>query len=196
MPFRYLFLLLLTLFISCYSAPDAPFEVTAKDTVENTIRDTSSKILNGYVDGEPITTIKTGNTTPAALLTFARTLNGVPYKYGSSTPTEGFDCSGFITYVFNHFMIAVPRQSADFINVKHEVALKDAKPGDLILFKGTDSTQNVVGHMGILVSAANDGHSFIHSTSGKANGVTETPLNAYYQGRFVKVVRVFHQNNE
>jgi len=36
---------------------------------------------------------------------------------------------------------------------------------------------------------------FIHSSSGKANGVTITPLNDYYKGRFVKVIRIFPQND-
>src|SRR5690625_2978308 len=43
--------------------------------------------------------INTGTTTPEELLAFAKTLIGIPYKYGSSDPTKGFDCSGFITYV-------------------------------------------------------------------------------------------------
>jgi len=140
--------------------------------------------------GQPNVTINTGNITPAELVAYARTLKGIPYKYGSLKPDEGFDCSGFITYVFNHFGIAVPRSSVDFTYVNHEIPLKNAKPGDLILFTGTDSTKKVIGHMGILVSAGQE-PIFIHSTSGKAYGVTETPLNTYYQGRYMKTVRVF-----
>lgn len=145
--------------------------------------------------GQPITTIATGNTTPVQLVAYARTLTGIPYKYGSTDPQQGFDCSGFITYTFNHFHIAVPRSSVDFTNVNQNIPLKDAKPGDLILFTGTDSTIKPVGHMGILVTSAAEGHKFIHATSGKAYGVTETPLNPYYQGRYLKAIRVFSQNN-
>jgi lipoprotein Spr len=145
--------------------------------------------------GQPITTIATGNTTPVQLVAYARTLTGIPYKYGSTDPQQGFDCSGFITYTFNHFHIAVPRSSVDFTNVNQNIPLKDAKPGDLILFTGTDSTIKTVGHMGILVTSAAEGHKFIHATSGKAYGVTETPLNPYYQGRYLKAIRVFSQNN-
>jgi cell wall-associated NlpC family hydrolase len=138
--------------------------------------------------------INTGNTSPQELLAFANTLIGVPYKYGSINPAEGFDCSGFITYVFNHFNIAVPRSSVDFTNVQNEVPVKEAKPGDLVLFTGTDSTIREVGHMGIITAVDSDEISFIHSTSGKAHGVTITPLNRYYMGRFVKVIRVFKQS--
>ncbi len=135
--------------------------------------------------------IQTGNTTPQEVLAFAKTLTGTPYKYGSIDPMQGFDCSGFITYVFSHFNIAVPRSSIGFTNVEKEIYLEDARPGDIILFTGTDSTIRDVGHMGIITSTDNENYQFIHSTSGKANGVTITPLNAYYMKRFVKVIRVF-----
>jgi cell wall-associated NlpC family hydrolase len=136
--------------------------------------------------------INTGNTKPEQLLTFANSLIGVKYRYGSSDPVNGFDCSGFITYVFNHFNIAVPRSSIDFTHYNTRIDIKQAKPGDLILFTGTDSTIREVGHMGIINSVHDDQVEFIHSSSGKANGVTITPLNVYYLGRFVKVIRVFN----
>jgi cell wall-associated NlpC family hydrolase len=98
--------------------------------------------------------------------------------------------------VFNHFNIAVPRSSADFAAVNHQIDLKDAKTGDLILFTGTDSTIKTVGHMGILIADPGSALKFIHSTSGKAQGVTETPVNAYYQGRYMKTIRIFSQNNQ
>ncbi|HEY1023220.1 MAG TPA: C40 family peptidase [Flavisolibacter sp.] len=134
--------------------------------------------------------IDTKGVSPEQVVSYAKTLMGIPYLYGSTNPEKGFDCSGFITYVFNHFGIIVPRSSIDFTNVGKEVDAKTARPGDLILFTGTDSTERFVGHMGIVV-ANTDTLQFIHSTSGKANGVTITPLNAYYQGRYVKTVRIF-----
>jgi len=141
-----------------------------------------------------LASINTGPTTVAELLAFANSLIGTPYKYASVDPSIGFDCSGFITYVFNHFHIAVPRSSVDFTNIEREVKLEDAKPGDLILFTGTDSTIRVVGHMGIIHSKENGEYHFIHSTSGKANGVTISPVAKYYLSRFVKVIRIFPEN--
>lgn len=138
--------------------------------------------------------VQTGNTQPAELLAFAQTLKGVPYKYASTDPKEGLDCSGFVTYVFNHFNIEVPRTSADFATVPDEIELKQAKPGDLIFFTGTDSTSKTVGHMGIITFHSQDSTLFIHSTSGRAMGVTETPLTKGYQSRYVKTVRIFPQN--
>lgn len=142
----------------------------------------------------PSKDIDTKNVDPGQLVNFAQTLVGTPYLYGSTNPNKGFDCSGFITYVFNHFGISVPRSSIDFTGVGKEILVANAKRGDIILFTGTDPTERFVGHMGIVVSNA-DSLRFIHSSSGKAHGVTITPLNKYYLGRFVKTIRVFPQND-
>lgn len=142
----------------------------------------------------PAKDVDTKNVRPEEVVSFAETLIGTPYVYGSADPKRGFDCSGFITYVFNHFGISVPRSSIDFTEVGKEVLVANAKRGDLILFTGTDPAERFVGHMGIVVSNT-DTLRFLHSTSGKAMSVTTTPLNKYYLTRFVKVIRVFPQNN-
>ena len=134
--------------------------------------------------------IHTGNVSPESLVAFSKTLVGVPYKYASADPAQGFDCSGFISYVFNHFNIEVPRSSVDFTNAGTPVQKEQSKAGDLILFTGTDTLETQVGHMGIITENT-DSIRFIHSTSGKKYGVTITPLNEYYLKRFVKVIRVF-----
>ncbi|TCJ13274.1 NlpC/P60 family protein [Flaviaesturariibacter flavus] len=135
--------------------------------------------------------IDTRNVRPDELLAFAKTLIGTPYVYGSTNPKVGFDCSGFITYVFNHFNIKVPRSSIDFTAVGPTIDTAAARPGDLILFTGTNPQERDVGHMGIVVSRDPSGLQFIHSTSGKIHGVTITPFNDYYKTRFVRVARVF-----
>ncbi|MEI9945571.1 MAG: C40 family peptidase [Chitinophagaceae bacterium] len=136
------------------------------------------KPLNSHID-------------PGSVVDFSKTLIGTPYFYASTDPLKGFDCSGFITYVFNHFGMQVPRSSVDFTDYGKDISMQEAKPGDLILFTGTDSTVRIVGHMGIVESTRNDSLYFIHSTSGKGKGVMITPFGNYYQGRFVKVIRIF-----
>ncbi|CAM3805901.1 C40 family peptidase [Mucilaginibacter galii] len=166
---------------------------------------TDSTVKTSQVNTQPASTlnteksqtiINTGNITPAQLVTFASTLQGIPYRYGSTDPQQGFDCSGFITYVFNHFNISVPRSSVEYTSVNRPINLNEAKTGDLILFTGTDSAIKVVGHMGILVAQPGMPLSFLHATSGKAYGVTQTPLNTYYMGRYMKTLRIFHQNDK
>jgi lipoprotein Spr len=145
---------------------------------------------------EHITFIETGKTTSAELVNFACSLAGTPYHYGSVDPKLGFDCSGYITYVFKHFNIHVPRTSVDFTPVQKPIPLQQAKVGDLILFTGTDSTHRVVGHMGIISSTPGEPLRFMHATSGRQYAVVETDFySGYYKARFMKVIRVFVQND-
>jgi cell wall-associated NlpC family hydrolase len=176
-------------FVACTDASKQP-EIAK--TVE-TVKATDDTII--YYDPPatliPGATIETGTINPLELVEYAKTLIGTSYCYGSTDKAKGFDCSGFVTHVFNHFGIAVPRSSVDFTNVGKEIDYKQAGPGDLILFTGTDSTIRVVGHMGIVISDLSDTLQFIHSSSGKARGVVISPLERYYKSRFVKVIRIF-----
>lgn len=184
--------LLLTLLhvalLSCNEVPEQKSVETQPDTTSVAI---DTVITETAPPQQQSGSIQTGNTDPQKLIAFSKTLKGIPYKYAAADPATGFDCSGFITYVFNHFGITVPRTSVDFTNEGTPVDLPQAKPGDLILFTGTDSTIRTVGHMGI-ITYSGDSVVFIHSTSGKAYAVTETTLNPYYMGRFMKVIRVFN----
>lgn len=146
-------------------------------------------------DTEHITHIETGKTKPSELISFACSLEGTPYQYGSADPKQGLDCSGFITSVFKHFDITVPRMSVDFTPVDYPVELADAQPGDLILFTGSDSTVKVVGHMGIITANTDKGPVFIHSESGKNIGVIETPFDSYYRARYIRTIRIFPRTN-
>jgi cell wall-associated NlpC family hydrolase len=178
----------LLLWIICYSCTDNDVttgEVPVHDSELVTVN--MDTVLSKPVTGNRIDA-KSANRND--VVDYAKTLIGTTYKYGSTNPRDGFDCSGFITYVFNHFNVQVPRSSIDFTNVGKTVQLAIARPGDLILFTGTDSTIRNVGHMGIVVENT-DTLKFIHSTSGKQYGVTITALNSYYMGRFVKIVDIF-----
>src|SRR5258708_11234589 len=79
-------------------------------------------------------TINTKNIPADSVVNFAKTLIGIRYKFGSAVKEQGLDCSGFITYVFNHFKIEVPRVSKDFTNAGIPVSLDERIPRDLILF--------------------------------------------------------------
>jgi lipoprotein Spr len=141
-------------------------------------------------------TLNTDGVSADSVLTFAQTLLGTPYRAASSNPNYGFDCSGFVSYVFKSFGVNVQRSSSDFANVGERISLEDARPGDIILFKGTKTHHpHSIGHAGI-VYATNDGISFIHSTSGKEHGVTISQMDDTYKRRFVMVVRVLKQNDD
>lgn len=122
------------------------------------------------------------------LLDYAKSFIGTPYKYGSINPVNGFDCSGFVYHVLTRFNINPPRSSYEYENVGKEVSLKHAKPGDLILFTGSDHSK--IGHIGIVTENDRDSLKFIHAATSRNIGVIISDFSGYYKDHFVKVVRI------
>lgn len=126
----------------------------------------------------------------STLVDFAKKLIGIPYRYATSNPKVGFDCSGFVNYVFENFGFSVPRSSSEFANTGRETTLANAKVGDVLVFTGSNPKNRRIGHVGIVYSVDGESIKFIHASSGKAHGVTITDLNDYYKSRFLKVMRI------
>lgn len=106
---------------------------------------------------------------------------GYPYVYGGASPS-GFDCSGFVKYVYSQFGYALDRtaaaQSSDGVHVDRA----DLQPGDIICF----SNGGYIGHVGIYIGGGN----FIHA-SGSTTGVIVTNLDSSgYSGRIAECRRI------
>ncbi len=87
----------------------------------------------------------------AAMIKEAEKYLGYPYVWGGSSPSTSFDCSGFVCWVINHSGWSVGRTSAQGLyNLCTPVSRSNARPGDLVFFKGTYKT-NGVSHVGIYV---------------------------------------------
>lgn len=87
----------------------------------------------------------------AAMIAEAEKYLGYPYVWGGSSPSTSFDCSGFVSWVINHSGWNVGRLGAQGLyNICTPVSSAQAKPGDLIFFKGTYDTPGV-SHVGIYV---------------------------------------------
>ena len=87
----------------------------------------------------------------AAMLKEAEKYLGFPYVWGGSTPETSFDCSGYVSWVINHSGWSVGRRGAQGLcNLCTPVSKTNAKPGDLVFFKGTYDTPGV-SHVGIYV---------------------------------------------
>ena len=90
---------------------------------------------------------------------------GYPYKYGEETPEKGFDCSGLVYYVYGQFGYPLYRTANDMRKNGLKLEMKDAKPGDILLF--ARSAGGYFYHCGIYLG---DG-TFIHA-SDETTGVT------------------------
>ncbi|QNH60542.1 C40 family peptidase [Hymenobacter sediminicola] len=132
--------------------------------------------------------------TPKAdsIVSFAMRQLGTNYCYAGNTPATGFDCSGFVQYVFSNFNLPVPHSTALLIDVGRPVAREQARRGDIVVFTGTAATSTTPGHAGIIVSAPGEPLRFIHSSSARReSGVKISQVEGTdYERRFMQVRRV------
>ena len=119
----------------------------------------------------------------AAMIAEAEKYLGYPYVWGGSSPSTSFDCSGFVSWVINHSGWNVGRLGAQGLyNICTPVSSSQAKPGDLIFFKGTYDTPGV-SHVGIYVG----GGMMIHCGS----PISYTSINTnYWQAHYFSFGRL------
>ncbi len=92
------------------------------------------------------------------ILATAMDLLGTPYRYGGTSPREGFDCSGLVQYTHRRAGIEVPRTTRAQYNASRPVSRRQLRPGDLVFFR-VDGRR--ISHVGIYLG---DGR-FIHAPS-------------------------------
>lgn len=127
------------------------------------------------------------------IMDYAKKLKGSPYKYAGSSP-KGFDCSGYVSYVFSNFGYKLPRSSHEMMKAGERISEKDAKPGDLIFFKGRNKGSTRAGHVGIVTEVHSSGTiSFIHSATSSGVRIDNTGQE-YYKSRYLQVKRVIRQS--
>ena len=104
-------------------------------------------------NGNPSAGESMGDGSFQALLAEAQKYIGMPYVWGGSNPSEGFDCSGYVCWVYSHAGVyPLSRTSAQGIyNQCEVVSREEMQPGDLVFFSGTYATTNTVSHVGIYV---------------------------------------------
>ena len=125
---------------------------------------------------------------PQAIIEYALSLIGSPYQYSGITPA-GFDCSGFVTHVFDTYNMAIPHSSAMQANEGVAVPKTNAAPGDLVIFTGTDENDRTPGHVGIVISEPGDTISFVHSSSNGGVKISKVQ-GTRYDVRFLEIRRV------
>lgn len=133
---------------------------------------------------------KTGtlpNSNADEIINFAKTFLGVPYVYGGGSPA-GFDCSGFIQYVFKEFGFSLARTAGAQALFGMDVTLDELQPGDLLYFKGRNINSTSIGHVGMVTAVANGKVEFIHA-AGKSVKMEVLNKNSYYVPRFIKARR-------
>jgi len=120
---------------------------------------------------------------------YAKKFLGVKYVYGGNSPSQGFDCSGFVKYVFSNFGINLERVAASQAKQGTWVSKDQLLPGDLVFFD-TDGGHNYINHSGIYIG---DGK-FIHASSGsgKKSVVISDLTSGFYANTYMTARRVLN----
>jgi LysM repeat protein len=140
------------------------------------------------VTSQPATNVSTSadtsNSSVAAMVTLvAKGLIGTPYAWGGNT-TAGFDCSGFIYYVYNQAGLSLARYSAQgYADRSYEV--DNPQPGDLVFFKNTYKAG--ISHVGIYLG----NNQFIQAADEQHGVIISSLTNSYYQQHFDSFARFY-----
>ncbi|MCK4836572.1 MAG: C40 family peptidase [Candidatus Aminicenantes bacterium] len=117
----------------------------------------------------------------AKIRQLALDLVGVPYQFGGDDIT-GFDCSGFVSYVYSAFGLDIPRTAKKQGKLKQTIKFKNAESGDILVFKLEKGW-----HSGIYIGE----NIFIHAPSRFSN-VKKENLNYYWKSRLKKIIQLIH----
>lgn len=116
------------------------------------------------------------------IVKYAKKYLGVPYKWAGVDP-NGFDCSGFTTYVMKEFKVTLSRRAEDQYDSSVKVKQKNAQKGDLVFFNNGSG----ISHVGIVVSEKGQPLTMIHASSSKGVIVTNIEDSEYWLKRLYAI---------
>lgn len=116
--------------------------------------------------------------TAQEIMISALSLTGIKYKYGGSSPETGFDCSGFVRYVFQHAAsLTLPHGARALSQLGRTVPMDQLQPGDLVFF---NTLKSAFSHVGIYLGDKR----FIHAPSSGGGIHVVNMEDAYWAKRF------------
>lgn len=144
----------------------------------NSARAQSTPSTKSATSGAKVATAATfsGTASGNEAVRIAESYIGVPYVWGGTTP-KGFDCSGFVQYVYRQMGISINRVAADQANNGYYVAKEDLQPGDLVFFK---KAGRAIHHVGMYVGNGQ----YIHAPyTGRSICIENMTRSDYYTAR-------------
>ncbi len=157
-------------------------KATPKATQKSTPQATQKATAKAPASTPKATATSTTSGTASKIIATAKNYLGVPYVWGGSSPS-GFDCSGFIHYVYNKHGISLPRVSADQYKAGTSVSKSNLRPGDLIFF---ETYKPGPSHVGIYLG----NNQFIHASSGAKKVMISDLTSSYYTSHYIGARRV------
>ena len=117
------------------------------------------------------------------LIATAMALRGTPYRNGGTDPSRGFDCSGFVQWVFAQHGTILPRATREQYDEGRKLDRDDVQAGDLVFF---ETVSRGPSHVGIALGAGQ----FVHAPSSRGVVRVESYTSGYWASRWVGARRV------
>lgn len=156
---------------SCAATPAAPATAAEEPA--------PSAVQTDLIDDDP-----TWSEQAREVLVNALSLTGIRYKYGGKSPETGFDCSGFVRYVYQQAAnLTLPHGARAISQLGKTIPKHELKPGDLVFFNTLRST---FSHVGIYLG----NNKFIHSPSSGGGVRVENMQDSYWEKRFNGAQRI------
>ncbi len=131
-----------------------------------------------------IPTVPSNSAAGDQIVSFARQYLGYRYVYGGTTPSTGFDCSGFIYYIYKSCGYSISRSLSAQANTGTAVSKSELQAGDIVFFNNTSS--GALGHVGIYIGNG----TMIHAANSKRGVVTDTINSGYYNTYYYTARRI------
>lgn len=183
-PFRFLRFIVMLLFLLPVVTGCAQ-----KGKPKKSGKKTTAKVVKPAPDStRKDTDTATLNTKADSIVAEAKTYLGIRYRYGGED-TNGFDCAGFVCYVYKHHGIKLPRTADQQALLGKEIDREHIRPGDLVFFKGSNARSPAVGHSGIVVENKNGKILFISATVSAGIHIDDID-GPYWKERYIKAKRI------
>lgn len=117
----------------------------------------------------------------------AQSMVGIKYRYGGSSPDEGFDCSGLVYYSHSKIGEQVPRVSYAQLAASDEVDSDDLRPGDLLFYR----INGKPSHVGIYIGQGQ----FVHAPSSGKKVRVSSMANVYFKPRLIRAGRLYNDED-
>ena len=155
---------------AAFAAPDT--DITPKIAALDAGTDTDTAAITAPASDEPGTEVAD----------VAEQFVGSPYRWGGTSPA-GFDCTGFVLYVYSQFGVSLPHDEAGQLASGPRVSTDDLEPGDVLVFANTYRAG--LSHTGIYIG---DGL-FVHAADERHGVMVSALWDSYWSGRLVGATR-------
>lgn len=154
--------------------PETPVDFMAEETSDNLEYQPNNQLINSIIN--------TG-----------RSFVGSRYTYGGTSPDTGFDCSGFISYIYKQNGIDIPRGTDGIFKTGREVSLSSVQPGDIICSRGSGPSGKHVQMVSRVDPESNQ--IYVIEAKGRKYGIVEGPLTKK-KSDIISVRRILNQNDQ